>query len=307
MNRLMLLAVSFLIVVISVGVYFTVDQSESLQSTAKISPEKPSDTSLDPSLDSSLDSSLDALNVLTETNKPPRTKEIATKKTETKRVPNQEVVDVKLKKKRFFEFLMPMIIVANDRVIKERSEVLEFQKKQKSGAELSTKSFDRLLEISNKYKLTLNLESESPKIASTIDRLLLRVDTIPASLILAQSANESAWGTSRFAREANNYFGMWCFFKGCGLKPAQRASGLTHEVAKFDSVQQGVVRYVHNLNTNSAYKMLRTIRSKNRYTKTPVTGINLANGLVLYSERGEAYVNEIQSMIRFNKLENFNR
>lgn len=295
MIRLMLLAISFLIVAISVGVYFTSDRKESLQSTAKILPEKPSDTS--PHIS----------NALTQTQKPPQKKEIVTKKAETTSASIGKVVDVKLKKKYFFEFLMPMIIIANDRVIKERGEVVDLKKKQKSGAGLSTKDFDRLLEISSKYKLALDVERESPKIASNMDRLLVRVDTIPASLILAQAANESAWGTSRFAREANNYFGMWCFFTGCGLEPARRAPGLKHEVAKFHSVQQGVVQYVHNLNTNSAYKMMRTIRSKNRSSKTPVTGRNLAKGLVLYSERGEAYVDDIQSMIRFNKLESFNR
>ena len=68
--------------------------------------------------------------------------------------------------------------------------------------------------------------------------LLNRVDVIPPSLALAQGANESAWGTSRFSKEGNNYFGQWCFKLGCGLVPRQRDSGAQHEVAKFDSPRQ---------------------------------------------------------------------
>jgi Bax protein len=287
MNRLMLLAISLLLAIISFAVYLTLDQQENERSTVKKPPATPSDTSRGES--------------------PVRSQSTSEALIETEKKPSRKIVDVKLKKKRFFELLMPMIVIANDRVIKARNRVLQLQKKHKSGIELTIKDFDRLREIGGKYKFPVNVVRNSPKLASYIDSLLIRVDIIPASLILAQSANESAWGTSRFARDANNYFGMWCFSQGCGLKPARRTAGLTHEVAIFDSVQQGVVLYVQNLNTNSAYKILRTIRSKARNTKKPITGINLAEGLVRYSERGEAYVEEIQSMIRFNKLEGFNR
>ncbi|MDZ7825939.1 MAG: glucosaminidase domain-containing protein [Gammaproteobacteria bacterium] len=45
---------------------------------------------------------------------------------------------------------------------------------------------------------------------------LRRADEIPPSLVLAQAAAESAWGTSRFARMANNLFGQPRFTEGCG-------------------------------------------------------------------------------------------
>ncbi|GAL25529.1 putative Bax protein [Vibrio variabilis] len=70
-----------------------------------------------------------------------------------------------------------------------------------------------------------------------LESMLTRVDVLPEALVLTQAANESAWGTSRFAKEANNYFGQWCYSKGCGLVPLQRTEGMTHEVAKFSSPQ----------------------------------------------------------------------
>ena len=47
--------------------------------------------------------------------------------------------------------------------------------------------------------------------ADLVNALLVRVDTVPASLALAQAAKESGWGTSRFAREGYNLFGYWFF------------------------------------------------------------------------------------------------
>jgi Bax protein len=122
---------------------------------------------------------------------------------------------------------------------------------------------------------------------------------------LAQAANNSAWGTSRFAKQANNYFGQWCFTKGCGIVPARRDAGSKHEVRKFDTTQGSVSSYVRNINTGSAYSSLRTVRANARRNKSMLTGHDLAVGLVGYSARDDAYVKEIRSMIRTNKLNNY--
>ena len=84
--------------------------------------------------------------------------------------------------------------------------------------------------------------------------------------------------------------------------PAQRTEGASHEVAKFDSVYNSVESYILNLNRHSQYAELRSIRLQLQFNQQTVTGIQLANGLIGYSERGQDYVDEIQSMIRFNNL-----
>jgi Bax protein len=131
------------------------------------------------------------------------------------------------------------------------------------------------------------------------------VDTIPASLVLAQAANESAWGTSRFARQGKNVFGIWCFRDGCGKVPNARAPGKRHEVASFDSVQDGVSYYLLLLNTHPAYAQLRSLRDEKRRVDEKPTGATLAEGLLRYSERGGAYVRELQAMIRVNQLQRY--
>ena len=57
---------------------------------------------------------------------------------------------------------------------------------------------------------------------------MAQIDVIPPSQAMAQAANESAWGTSRFATEAINLFGQWCFRKDCGIVSASRTAGSTH-------------------------------------------------------------------------------
>jgi Bax protein len=210
------------------------------------------------------------------------------------------IKDVNKKKAAFFGYLRPYIDAENTRIMQERTFLYEL-----------SEAIDNQTVSSNhtKYASALSATYQLPIADSSIDQLwiaemLERVNVIPESLILTQAANESAWGTSRFAVEANNFFGQWCYSKGCGLVPEKRPDGATHEVAKFADAQQSVRAYFMNINRNQAYKELRTIRSNldsdGDALLTPAAAIELTQGLLRYSERGQAYVDELQSMIRFN-------
>jgi Bax protein len=135
-----------------------------------------------------------------------------------------------------------------------------------------------------------------------VDRLLRHCDVVPPSLALAQAASESGWGTSRFAREGNNYFGEWCFSEGCGLVPGRRGPDQTHEVEVFPTVEAAVDSYFRNLNRVEVYGPLREIRARARAAGRPITGEALAAGLERYSERGTVYIEEVRSIISFNRL-----
>jgi Bax protein len=131
--------------------------------------------------------------------------------------------------------------------------------------------------------------------------MIKRVDGIPPALVVVQAANESSWGTSRFAKEGNNFFGQWCYVQGCGIVPNMRSSNAAHEVAKFDNVDDSIRSYINNLNTQVSYAQLRDIRASLRQKGQKITGYELAQGLIKYSTRREAYVAEIQEMILQNK------
>lgn len=146
------------------------------------------------------------------------------------------------------------------------------------------------------------------KVDAEWTRLLLRrLDVVPADLALAQGAIESAWGSSRFAREGNNYFGHWCFEPGCGLVPKKRPAGAVHEVRVFDSPRASVARYMQNLNSHPAYTRLRRIREALRRDGKPLSGAALAAGLGGYSALGDTYVHRVRALIRQNELEQYRR
>ena len=135
------------------------------------------------------------------------------------------------------------------------------------------------------------------------DKLLRRVDTLPPSLVLAQAAEESGWGTSRFAVEGNALFGMWTW-SGKGVTPLQQRSNLgNYKIASYETPLQSVIAYMHNLNTHQAYSTLRARRAELRKAGTKVTGWELANTLTKYSERGQEYVDSLHSLMKVNRLQ----
>ena len=158
-----------------------------------------------------------------------------------------------------------------------------------------------LTEMAERYKV----ESSSESLEETFEILLRRIDTIPAELALAQAANESAWGTSRFSQLANNLFGEWTFIPGTGIVPEDRPEGEIYEVRRFDTVYESIRSYLRNLNTHFAYRELRQLRAEARAENKPIDGFKLAEGLFRYSVRGEEYVRDLQSLIRTNRLDRF--
>ncbi|WP_261817171.1 glucosaminidase domain-containing protein [Vibrio gallicus] len=221
---------------------------------------------------------------------------IAKKQQVSQAVPDfNSYTDVNQKKQAFFDFIRPHVQHENQIITEQRKELLDISKGF-SGKTLSGSDLSDVQDIAQNYRYTPKQFGHKE-----LKELLSRVDTIPENLVLIQAANESGWGTSRFARTANNFFGEWCFTKGCGVVPSRRASGKTHEVAKFDNVGDSVASYVKNLNTNSAYVHFRQIRAQVRAQHKEPTAEQLIHGLDNYSERADAYINDILAMLRHNK------
>ena len=115
------------------------------------------------------------------------------------------------------EFIEKVAAVARTR----NAEILETRKwlvdQMRNDAPSDTDK-ENILTLAEKYQL----KPDDHELPVMVWHLLQRVDVVPVSLVVAQAANESAWGKSRFAREGNNLFGIWCYTEGCGIVPKLR-------------------------------------------------------------------------------------
>ncbi|MCC5856614.1 MAG: glucosaminidase domain-containing protein [Ectothiorhodospiraceae bacterium] len=206
---------------------------------------------------------------------------------------------VEERKTLFLQSLLPLLLMENARLRRLRSRLETVF--ANGELEPDSRAWQEVATLLHRYQL-----SGDPNAPEVRRRLLRRVDEVPVDMALAQAANESGWGTSRFAQQANNLFGVWTWDAEQGLEPENRSEGARHYVRVFPDLQASVRNYVYTLNVGDAYRDLRLLRERRRREGRPLHGLELAQGLTRYSERGEAYVQEVQRMIRSNGLDQLN-
>ena len=195
--------------------------------------------------------------------------------------------NVDLKKSLFFRTLLPMALQVNDEIEADRERLLELKAKTDAEDELTHAETAWLNRVAAKY-------GADPE---NFEQLLRRVDGVPPSLVLAQAAEESGWGTSRFVREGNALFGQWTWSDDHrGIVPVARGEGETHKIRAFPNVKGAIAAYVHNLNTHPAYERFRIQRAMG------ASGYQLTATLDQYSERREKYVDTLRSIMSANRL-----
>jgi Bax protein len=203
-------------------------------------------------------------------------------------------IPVSDKKNIFFRLTGSGVLQANEKILSEREHLLNAIDKN------DIDENEWLAALAVKYKV---IDNESEKLdKQALTELRKRVDIVPPSLALAQAAEESGWGTSRFAIRGNSLFGQWDF-SGNGIKPKeQRAELGNYGIATFDSPQDSIEAYMLNLNTHNAYQRMRQKRAVFRQQNKRPTGRDLAKTLDKYSERGIDYVKSLHAIMSYNRL-----
>ena len=199
------------------------------------------------------------------------------------------------RKELFLLSVLPLILKVNDEIWAERKKLIKLKKLIKNRIKLSAEDRLWLAVVEDRYKV----------VHGDLDALEVGMDIIPPSLALAQAAEESGWGTSRFVIEGNALFGQWTDNKKNGLIPLGRMTNQNHRIKAFPSLLDGVRAYARNLNTHQAYRLFRADRSQLRRSGQILSGQKLSLHLALYSERGKNYVRSLQKIITSNSLEKF--
>jgi uncharacterized FlgJ-related protein len=212
------------------------------------------------------------------------------------------------KKEGFYRLMLPLVLYANELVLKRRAEMTDARERLVGGGSVSDEEVTRLrngavlLRLAKEDEVAA-LAADSADWVPLIDEMLYRLDIVPPGLALGQAAYESGYGTSRFAREGNSLFGQWTFH-GEGLKPEQQRESLgDHRIAAFEWPFDSVRGYYINLFSHPAYEEFRRLRADLRAAGKPLDSLVLADGLIRYSERGQEYVDSLKGIIRVNKLD----
>ena len=203
-----------------------------------------------------------------------------------------DVPSVATRKRIFIKSVLPVVLRVNENILAARQRLQDLRATLDGGMSLTGEQREWLYQMAERYETN----------PYDWDAFMARVDIVPPSLAIAQAAEESGWGTSRFAREGNALFGQYTYKAAKGMLPEERANGRRHLVRVYSSLVEGVRSYMHNLNYHRAYGEFRSARNWLRAHAKRMDGHALAGELIRYSERGAAYVETIRHIIRANKL-----
>lgn len=189
-------------------------------------------------------------------------------------------------KQTFIRIVLPAILIAKHHIEKRRNKVLILTNKKRWDE--SDSIFYKVL--ADEYK------AKSP------ERLLHKMVTHPNSIVLAQAALESGWGTSRFFRQANNIFGIWSFDPD---EPRIRAAGNRGKrgvyLRKYQNLSESIEDYFVILARAGVYKKFRDSRVN---TDDPY---EIVDHLIHYSERRWDYVKQLKIIMRQNELTKYDQ
>ncbi len=201
------------------------------------------------------------------------------------------VSDVEARKALFLRSLLPLILKGNAEIAGIRKRIVGLLNARAAGT-IDAGDAIWLHRVADWYGAEPSNDAD----------ILSRIDLVPTSLALAQAAQESGWGRSRFARNANALFGQRVWGEsGPGLVPRDAARD-DFRVRAFPDLMSAVRTYLHNLNSHRAYQELRDRRAQARALGVTANALHLAGSLTRYSEEGEVYVKALRSLISGNDL-----
>ena len=195
---------------------------------------------------------------------------------------------LKEKKRKFFDMLLPSVMVAAFGIKETRKKLEQISTKLKNGET-----------VSKKDSLFLEKQLNSWKARDINDLLNEKMVTRPNSIMLAQAAVETGWGSSRFFVSANNTFGVWSFNPDeSRVKARETRSGKPVYVRKYDNLSMSIVDYYKVIARGpySEYREQR-VESDDPY--------EMVDYLFRYSEIGKEYTQRLKTVMRKSGLEKY--
>lgn len=212
------------------------------------------------------------------------TLEDALKKTEEKlkKAKKKKVKPVSQKKREFLEKMVKPLDEVYDELETQYIEIKELLEQGVS---------NERIEALKKY---YSVEAD--------EDLLIALKPHPKSIALAQGAMESAWGESRFFKEANNIFGVWSFNKNePRIAAGSQRGDKTIWLKKYGTIKEAIKGYYILLSRGKAFVEFRKLNYEN------ASVFELVKQLHRYSEKKDLYGKELANMIRFNNFTKYDK
>ena len=185
------------------------------------------------------------------------------------KIPDLTKLSVKQRKEKFIELILPSILFAKSQIVQVLHNIDNIP----------------LGEIYNYCR------------CQSKNKILQCLSNQPNSIILAQAAIESGWGTSRFFQKGYNLFGVHSYnSKDERIQANGQNVSPPVYVKKYNNILHSISDYLRNLATHKSYEEYRIHRCENKNVS------ELLQYLTMYSERRELYIDDLEDIINYNNF-----
>lgn len=201
----------------------------------------------------------------------------------------------------FFKILAPLALKLNQEILKERKEIQVIDEFLKKNQDLTAKQNQFIEEKAQKYDIFTRLKGHQRQ-TLLLKELLLKVDEVPASFLLANAAIATNYGSSRQAQEGNALFKelLWNQQEK-GLKPIGEKDDDSYRLQTFSNLYNSMSNFALKLNSSVAFEHMRDQRKNLRYRGSLLTGTTFAYSL-LWNTPLKNYAGTLEYTIAFYEL-----
>lgn len=210
------------------------------------------------------------------------------------------ITDFKQRNELFIRILTPLALKINQEIMQEREEMLKLQKTFQNKQQLSPQEVEQLEALAQKYDVFTRLKGND-RINLQFNQLELKINQVYPSFLIAVSAIETDWGSSRIVKEGNALYKELVWHSTEGLEPEGETEDHTYKIRIFPNLYESMKSYALKFNSNISYEHARYLRSLRHNAGITPSGRGTVRSMLFQSPL-QNYLGVLDYTITFYKL-----
>ena len=210
------------------------------------------------------------------------------------------ITDFKRRNELFIRILTPLALKINQEIMQERTQMLKLQKLYQTKQTLSAKEIEYLEALAKKYDVFTRLKGND-RTALQFKQLNLKINQVYPSFLIAVSAIETDWGTSRIVQEGNSLYKELVWHSTEGLEPEGETEDHTYKIRIFPNLYESMKSYALKFNSNVSYEHARYLRDLRHQAGITPSGRGTVRSM-LFQTPLQNYLGILDYTITFYKL-----
>ena len=216
----------------------------------------------------------------------------------------------KSERNRLFIMIMsPLVLKVNEEIVFERDEIEQLKKIFDENKTLSDKQKQKIEDWAVKYDVFTRIKGDR-RYDLLLQKLLIKVDELPPSSLIAVAAAESNWGTAVEVKEGNALYKLKNWFSTDGIKPKDETDD-SYRIKTYPNLLSAIREYAVKLNSDVNYRHLwisrQQLRKQKSILKGRITVYNMVVGSPLENYAGLlSYILTFYDLINVDMSELYN-